>query len=65
MPCSPDDEAWIERKAAEYADQSGYVDPMAIELAEAEFERLRARPRAPVIPIDHAATTAVTRGSTT
>ncbi len=54
MHYSPEDLAWIRNKAAEYADQSGYADSMAMSLAMAEFRRLQERPKAPVTPLNGA-----------
>ena len=52
MDYSAEEMAWITRKAKEFADQSEFVDPIALYLAEAEFERLRERPKAKVVPIE-------------
>jgi hypothetical protein len=48
---SRDELEWINRKATEYADQSGYPDAMAVSLAMAEFRRLQDRPKARVVSI--------------
>ena len=52
MDYSAEEMAWITRKAKEFADQSEFVDPIALHLAKAEFERLREQPRAEVVPIE-------------
>ncbi len=50
MHYSRDEEGWIERKAREIAQRTGWPLPIARAEAMAEFRRIQDRPKAPVIP---------------
>ena len=47
----PQERRWLERKALRLARELGCALPEALVAARAEFERLRSRPKAVVIPL--------------
>ena len=47
----PQEKRWLERKALQFARELGCDLPEALVAARVEFERLRSRPRAAVIPL--------------
>ena len=47
----PNERRWLERKALQLARELGCALPEALVAARAEFERLRGRPKAVVIPL--------------
>jgi len=47
----PDERRWLERKALQLARERGCSLPAALVAARCEFESLRARPKAIVIPL--------------
>ena len=50
MHYSRDEHGWIERKAREIAQRTGWSLPIARAKAMAEFRRIHERPKARVIP---------------
>jgi hypothetical protein len=51
MQIDPDERRWLERKAIQLARERGCTLPAALVAARCEFESLRARPKAIVIPL--------------
>lgn len=51
LTIDPHERQWLERKAVQLARERGCSLPAALVAARCEFETLRARPKAPVIPL--------------